>query len=336
MDRPGARTDCAAPSCRRDAAAVLSLPGGGADAVAKEIALAPMTPRTSSAEVARLALAACVARLVRALARLLVDEDAEWIHQARSATRALRADLAAFAPLLDREEAALLASRLRGLGESLGCVRDNDVLIEHITLLAKRLPEVGESAVDDLIARCRAVRECAYAKLVSQLRDDAYPRLLEDLVRAVCSDSPLIAHPQALRRKTLVHDVIEKPWRGLKRAVRACGEDPTTVQLHTVRIKVKRCRYATEAVAPLVGATNSAAARRFVRRLTRLQDTLGSFHDAVYESERLRALTSSKVDRFVAGEVAGLEVQIAANARAAWRKAWKRASQRGVLFWRSV
>jgi CHAD domain-containing protein len=296
----------------------------------------PITRRTSSAEVARRVLSDRVARLVRALARVLVDEDPEWIHQARCAARALRANLAAFKPLLNAEEAALLQTRLRTLGISLGRVRDNDVLIDHITSLAQRLPDVGESGVDGLIARCREVREQLYTKLTAELRDDAYPLLLEDLVRSVCRDSPLIAHPQALRRGTLVHDVIDKPWRKLRRAVRACGDEPTARELHAIRIKVKRCRYAAEAVVPLVRESRASAARRFMHRLTRLQDTLGAFTDAVNESARLRELSSSKLDRFVAGEVAGLEAQIAVTARASWRKAWKRASKRELRFWRSA
>jgi CHAD domain-containing protein len=334
-DRPaaGKRSECVAPSCSRTADDEQRLAPAAA---VTEGSPEPITRRTSSAEVGRRVLAARVARLVRALARVLVDEDAEWIHQARSAARALRANLAAFAPLLDSEEAAQLETRLRALGTSLGCVRDNDVLIEHISILAQRLPDVGAPTVDGLLERCRAAREHAYLKLASELRDDAYPRLLEDLVRSVCRDTPLIAHPQALRRKTLVHDVIEEPWRRLNRAVRDCGDDPTPEQLHAIRIKVKRCRYAAEAVVPLVRDARAAAAQRFVTRLTRLQDTLGAFVDAVNESNRLRELSSSKLDRFVAGEVAGLEVQIATTARASWRKAWKRVSKREVRFWRSA
>jgi CHAD domain-containing protein len=180
------------------------------------------------------------------------------------------------------------------------------------------------------------VREIVYAALISELRDDAYPRLVEDLVRAVCRDSPLIVRPNGLRRETLMHDVIGKPWRQLKRAVRDCGDDPTAAQLHALRIKVKRCRYATEAVVPLVTKPQAPAARQFLRRLARLQDTLGSFHDAVTESDRLRELAASKLDRFVAGEVAGLEAKIADDARGSWRKAWKRASQRKLRFWRAA
>ncbi len=337
MKSPGgqrlrSQADCFAPSCKRIAAIDDLLD----DDPGTETALTPITPQTSSAEVARRALAACVARLVRALARVLVDEDAEWIHQARSAGRALRANLAAFAPLLDREEAAQLDARLRALGHSLGGVRDNDVLIEHIIVLAQRLPDVGESSLDGLVAQCRAAREYSYAKLTSELQNDAYPQLLEDLVRAVCRDSPLIVYPQALSRETLVRSVIERPWRRLERAVDSCGDDPTPAQLHSVRIKAKRCRYAVEAVAPLVRASRADTAQQFLRRLTRLQDTLGSFQDAVSESERLRALTSSKLDRFVAGEVAELEARVAAKALASWRKAWKRASRRELRFWRSA
>jgi CHAD domain-containing protein len=325
------RSECAAGGCKRiDDDLGLAQTARAASDVAEE----PLTRRTSSAEVARRVLSARVARLVRAIARVLVDEDPELIHQARSATRALRANLSAFAPLLDSAETALFDTRLRALGASLGCVRDNDVLIEHIGVLAQRLPDVGESAVDGLIARCREVREHAYEKLASELRDDAYPQLLESLVRAVCRDSPLIAHPRALNRRTLVHDVIQKPWRRLQRAVRACGEKPTPEQLHAVRIKVKRCRYATEAVVPLVHDAQKEAAQRFLRRLTRLGETLGTFTDAVNESARLRELAAAKQDRFAAGEVAGLEARIAETAGNSWRKAWKRASKREIRFWR--
>lgn len=330
----GDRLDSATQSCKQNATDGIVL-GSTAD-FPPQPAAEPITRRISSAEVARRVLAARVARLVRALARVLVDEDPEWIHQARCATRALRATLAAFAPLLDLKEAALLDACLRTLGASLGSVRDNDVLIEHIRLLARRLPDVGESAVDELIARCRAVRERAYAGLASELRDNAYPRLLEDLVRSVCRDSPLIAHPPALRRTTLMCDVMEKPWRRLQEAVRACGDEPTAQQLHAMRIKVKRCRYAAEAVVPLVRDSDVKAAQRFLRRLTRLQDTLGAFQDAVNERRRLRELTAAKLDRFVAGEVAGLEAHVAATARASWRKAWKRAAAHKLRFWRAA
>jgi len=108
--------------------------------------------------------------------------------------------------------------------------------------------------------------------------DDAYPQLLESLVRSVCRDSPLIAHPRALDRRTLVHDVIQNSWRKVQRAVRACGEAPTPEQLHALRIKVKRCRYAAEAVAHLYGRrqreratarTGLREARSFRRRRSR-------------------------------------------------------------------
>jgi CHAD domain-containing protein len=118
--------------------------------------------------------------------------------------------------------------------------------------------------------------------------------------------------------------------------VRACGDEPAPEQLHAIRIKVKRCRYAAEAVVPLVRDSQAAAARRFLRRLTRLQDTLGALTDAVNEDKRLRELASSKQDRFAAGEVAGLEAQIASAARASWRRAWKRLSKREIRFWRSA
>jgi len=202
-----------------------------------------------------------------------------------------------------------------------------------VTAFARRLSESDRASTEDLLERSRTSRDDAYAKLLLTLREDAYLRLLEDMVRLAGPDSPLIVRPTAMRRKTLAREVISKPWRRLKKAVTACGKSPGAVQLHAVRIKVKRCRCALEAIAPVIRKNQTSAARRLLRRLKDLQETLGTVHDAVNEGDRLRAQTSETLDLFVLGELAGLENATAAGARATWRKAWKRASRPGMLFW---
>ena len=305
-----------------------------ADLEIGEIALAPRTRRSGVADVLRRALAVSVASLVHADAHVQLNEDVEWIHRAHAATRALREDLRLFAPLLDRAASLALTGRLHELADQFGSIRDHDVFLAHVTAFARRLSESDRASTDDLLERSRTTREDAYAKLLLTLREDAYLRLLEDIVRLAGPDSPLIVRPTAMRRKTLAREVISKPWRRLKRAVMACGKTPGAVQLHAVRIKVKRCRCALEAIAPVIRKNQTAAARRLLRRLKDLQETLGTVHDAVNEGDRLRAQTSATLDRFAVGELAGLENATAAGARATWRKAWKRASRPGMHFWK--
>jgi len=304
-----------------------------ADLETGEIVLAPRTRRSGAADVLRGALAVSVASLVRADAHVQLNEDVEWIHRAHAAVRALREDLRLFAPLLDRIPSRALTGRLHELAGQFGSIRDQDVFLAHVRAFAPLLSECDRPAIDDLLERLRTSREDTYAKLLSTLREDAYLRLLEDIVRLAGTDSPLIVRPTAMRRRTLARDVISKPWRRLKKAVTACGKSPGAAQLHAVRIKVKRCRCAIEAIAPVIRKRQTVAARRLLQRLKDLQETLGTVHDATNEGDRLRAQRSGTLDRFVVGELAGLENAKAAGAQATWRKAWKRASRPSMLFW---
>jgi CHAD domain-containing protein len=279
------------------------------------------------ANVARRVLSAAVADLDRALAHVCRDGDERWIHRARNSIRALRATLSAFAPLLEEQRYASFNARLRELAVRLGPVREADVLIEHITALAPRLPQTDAAAIEQIIARCREVRGAAYATFLAELGQATAAHLVGDLRRSLEPAGSLIVHPAAIASDHLPRTVIAKPWRRLKKTVRSCGKDPGAAELHAIRIKAKRCRYVAEALVPLLPKSRRADARRFLRRLTRLQDALGTFHDAVTERDRLRSLARAGLDRYVAGELAGVETGVASAARAAWRKAWKKAAR---------
>jgi CHAD domain-containing protein len=51
----------------------------------------------------------------------------------------------------------------------------------------------------------------------------------------------------------VVARLIRRPWRRLKRATKALRKDLPDIRWHAVRIRAKRCCYAAEAVAPVVG-----------------------------------------------------------------------------------
>ena len=110
--------------------------------------------------------------------------------------------------------------------------------------------------------------------------------------------------------------------------MRELDDDPPDEELHAVRIRAKRCRYAAEAVAPAIGK----AAKRFAAAVEGVQEVLGEHQDAVVAGQWLRdhaaAAAGSPVEcAFVAGELAALEEVAAKRSRAEWRKAWKRAKR---------
>jgi CHAD domain-containing protein len=113
--------------------------------------------------------------------------------------------------------------------------------------------------------------------------------------------------------------------------VRALGPEPSDDALHEVRIRAKRLRYASEAVAPAVG--NPAVA--LARAAADLQGVLGDFHDAIVAEEWLRASTqgTSTAQALAAGQLIARERDDAARCRAAWSHTWKRLNRKKRRAW---
>jgi 8-oxo-dGTP pyrophosphatase MutT (NUDIX family) len=124
--------------------------------------------------------------------------------------------------------------------------------------------------------------------------------------------------PEAeLPAKDVLPGLVRQPLRALTRQVKALGDGGSEDELHQVRIRAKRARYAAEAVAPVLGKR----ARAVARAAASLQETLGEHQDAIVAERWLRAWVQgsrSVPAAFTAGELAGLERAAAADARARW------------------
>jgi CHAD domain-containing protein len=127
-------------------------------------------------------------------------------------------------------------------------------------------------------------------------------------------------------------DLVAKPWRRLRKTVRAAGTDPADDELHQIRIRAKRARYAAEAVEPVIGKP----AERFADAAADLQDVLGDQHDAVVGEAWLRqaaARAARRDEALVAGLLAAADRAGAGAARAAWRPAWKALDRKKLRSW---
>jgi CHAD domain-containing protein len=129
----------------------------------------------------------------------------------------------------------------------------------------------------------------------------------------------------------VVRPLVAAAFRKLRKAVRNAGDEPTDEALHNIRIRAKRCRYAAEAVAPVIGKP----ARRLGEAAADLQDVLGEQHDAVVAEAWLRqAVRAHRRDEaLLAGELVCLQRAAAAEARSSWSKAWKACSAKRVTSW---
>jgi CHAD domain-containing protein len=125
--------------------------------------------------------------------------------------------------------------------------------------------------------------------------------------------------------------IVRGPWRHLSQAVHALGPDPSADALHEVRIRGKRLRYASEAVAPAAGKPAVALARAAAD----LQGILGDFHDAIVAEGWLRtgSENATPASALAAGQLIARERDDAAQSRASWPKAWKRLKRKKWRAW---
>lgn len=263
--------------------------------------------------------------VLRSYARELVDRepgvrlgaDPGELHKQRVATRRLRSLLRSTrSQLTDPERAERLRNELRWLGSLLGEVRDRDVLIAN---LLEELRNVEEAAAfGGILELLDAEREQARKGLLAALDSPRYRGLLQELDQ-----------PPALREGERLKTAAAAEYDRLRRTVKRLAKEPDDEELHRVRIKAKRARYAAEAV---------GGAEQFVARTKDVQDVLGEHQDAAVAEERIRELVA-KVrgtgrTALAAGRLVERQRTRRAAARAAWPKAWKRLRRAGDDAWR--
>lgn len=281
-------------------------------------------------EVVRAALAGPASRLVAHDPGVRRDEDPEDVHQARVATRRLRAHLRTFEPLFEPGWAEPLRTELGWLAGCLGAVRDADVLLERLQGRVAGLPDADRGAAERLLDRLRTQRGQAREVLLAAMRTSRYAALLDALVAAA-------AHPPLLEGLAdsdpeMLRGVARRAWRKVRSAVRDLDDEPADAELHRVRKRAKRARYAAEAVEPAFGKP----ARRLAHALTDVQDVLGEHQDAVVAADWLRDAAGRGYDdraAFVAGELVATERAAARAAAAAWPDRWRAASRPKLRRW---
>ena len=153
-------------------------------------------------------------------------------------------------------------------------------------------------------------RHDAYAVVRDTLRDRRYTRLLLKLQLWLDSVSWEGKNaPAALREPmlSLAKKILDKRYRKLvKRGDRFAQLNE--VEMHDVRLRAKKLRYAAEFFYPLFPVKSIG---KFIHALIEIQDTLGTLHDAIVGRELLAILRSPGAENRTGGEPshrnAGLE-----------------------------
>jgi CHAD domain-containing protein len=243
--------------------------------------------------------------------------DPEAVHKQRVATRRLRSLLRSLrSQSADPDRSEHLREELRWLGAALGEVRDRDVLIAHLLDELETMEEAAAfGAVLELLDE---EREDARRELFAALDSERYRTLLEEL-----------GEPPELENGDLRTAATREHRRLAKSVDRLDGAEPSDEELHQVRIRVKRARYAAEA---------AGGGKRYINRAKALQDVLGEHQDAVVAETRIRELVSRLHGTGRTAMAAGRLIERERNRRVAerraWKKAWKRLERAGEAEWR--
>jgi CHAD domain-containing protein len=236
--------------------------------------------------------------------------DPEDLHRFRVATRRSRALIRASRPLVG-DQLATLDGELRWLGGASGPVRDLDVLIDNLEAMLDELH--GERAGGEwIVAALERERVDQRQALVEALDSPRFGELLARFGEAVTT-------LRVLDESVSLVGIARREHERLRSAYEKLGDRPGDDELHAIRIKAKRARYAAE----LAALGDGEDLKQVAQSLRALQDLIGAHQDAVVAEERVLAL-STDATRAAADRIVEQEHRRKHRARADLPDVWKR------------
>lgn len=214
---------------------------------------------------------------------VLADLDTEFLHDFRVAIRRTRSVLAQFRNLWPEDQVAHFLDEFAWLGQLTTHARDMDVFL----LRLRERSEAGED-LDELMEYLRERREHERTEMVLGLKLRRF-RELESAWRAFLSPARLATDKGKARKPIgpLASRRIDKLARRVVERADAIRPDGSAGDLHALRIRCKKLRYAIDAFSSLYGADDVARATKPLRRLLR---GLGDFNDLRMERATLERL----------------------------------------------
>jgi CHAD domain-containing protein len=300
---------------------------------------APDAPLDSAAPAGQVVLAylRATARALTSLDPMVRRDEPDAVHQMRVAARRLRGTLRSFGDVLRGGETGRLAGELQWLGSVLGKERDAEVLSAHLLQALHEFP--AELVIGPVQAHVQGhfatARAAAHAEVIAALDSDRYFALLDGLDRLLAAPpfTAQAAEPAADVLPAAARRAYRKAARRVRRAWRAAPGRPRDAGLHRARKAARRARYASEAMTSAIGAP----ARRFARKMKKVQSVLGENQDTVIARRAARELGIAAHlagdNAFSYGLVYGRGARDAERLQERARRIWKRASRRRHRRW---
>lgn len=243
---------------------------------------------------------------------VIVGSDPEYLHQMRVAVRRLRSVCAAYKKLLPESVLLPLFADLKWLARALGPARDADVFVTEIWPPLRRALNKNP-LLPKLDVQWAALQRAAAAKTRRTFVTHRYQCLMRDLGQwlAKASWRAVVSAQQPRVLDEPARDFVRTVLKRRNARVRRSGDAIqrlSDVQLHALRIRIKKLRYVVDGFGSLF---EPRAVRDSLARLSHLQNVLGEINDIhVAEQHVAIALAHRR----------GRDVRELRAALAAWRE----------------
>jgi triphosphatase len=254
-----------------------------------------------------------------------LGDNSEELHDLRLAGRRLDAILRQFRSSLPASFRRIWPT-LKKILRALGDVRDLDVALSGLETFRRELPESDQETVEPLKQHLVSERGRARARMLSVLDSVSVQKNLQKLTSLLAE--PSVASQRSAPKLTLnvARDMVRRRYRKVRKGADLVTADSSMEAYHEVRSRVKKLRYALEAVAVIYGKP----ADEMLRALRRWQEKLGVQQDAAVASRRLQALASAPPKGippetlFLMGRLAEHYASAAVRARKQYAKGYRR------------
>jgi inorganic triphosphatase YgiF len=253
--------------------------------------------------------------------------DPEGVHQMRVALRRLRTICALFRRDIPSPAFQAVNSEAKWLMQQLGPARDWDVFAEAtITRLVTAAPEVDLGGLREAVEQQRKSSYCALQTVLADPRCSRFLLSLGHLVERRGWRNEIDSEALAVLSQP-IPALADKILARLHRKALERGAHFRQLNIgaqHDLRIDLKKLRYAAEFFLPLY-ATH-ASAKRYVRRLARLQTGLGRVRDIASTRILLDAIRQENQAalHLAIGAVAGWQARDQMAVAKTLRRRWRR------------
>ena len=217
---------------------------------------------------------------------IINDTDTEFLHDFRVSVRRTRSALGQIKNILDKDVIQKAKKDFTYLGQSTNRLRDIDVYLLKEDQYKKMLPEDRRDYLNPFFEDLKCKRKSENATVVKILNSMRYKQIIDEWKFFL--NTKIDTENLTVIQKKPIIIIARKVICKRNNKVLEFGENllitSSDEQLHCLRIAGKKLRYLLEFFYSLFPQTEM---KILIKRLKKLQDNLGDYHDLVVHQEML-------------------------------------------------